>query len=370
MNRKKLHIISFDIPFPANYGGVIDVFYKIKALHKVGVEITLHCFQYGGKEQQTALAEYCKEVFYYPRNTFMNPFLGKLPYIVKTRNSKSLFERLKADNNPILFEGLHSCFWLNDIIADNRITLVRNHNIEGDYYHHLAIVEQNPIKRRYFVREAKLLNAFEPIMAKATKALAISPSDHDLLNARYGNSEYLPVFHSNSHVVINQNKEPYCLYHGNLAVGENDEAACFLVEQVFNNLPYKLILAGNNPSDRLKGLVNENGRCELKSYLSVQEIDLLISRALVNVLPTFQSTGIKLKLLNALHKGGHCVVNSEMVEETGLESLCITANTAAEMQNEIAHLFNSTSQVDYNRRKEILSFFDNKQNAQKLAALI
>ena len=29
---KEIHIITFDIPYPANYGGVIDVFYKIKAL--------------------------------------------------------------------------------------------------------------------------------------------------------------------------------------------------------------------------------------------------------------------------------------------------------------------------------------------------
>ncbi len=26
-----IHLISFDVPFPADYGGVIDVFYKIKA---------------------------------------------------------------------------------------------------------------------------------------------------------------------------------------------------------------------------------------------------------------------------------------------------------------------------------------------------
>ncbi len=32
MPDKYLHIISFDIPYPPNYGGVIDVFYKLKAL--------------------------------------------------------------------------------------------------------------------------------------------------------------------------------------------------------------------------------------------------------------------------------------------------------------------------------------------------
>jgi len=41
---KHLHIISFDIPYPANYGGVIDVFYKLRALVSAGIKIHLHAF--------------------------------------------------------------------------------------------------------------------------------------------------------------------------------------------------------------------------------------------------------------------------------------------------------------------------------------
>ena len=33
----KLHFISMDVPFPPNYGGVIDVFYKLKAFHQLGI---------------------------------------------------------------------------------------------------------------------------------------------------------------------------------------------------------------------------------------------------------------------------------------------------------------------------------------------
>ena len=35
------------MPYPPNYGGVIDVFYKIKSLHAIGIKIILHCFKYG-----------------------------------------------------------------------------------------------------------------------------------------------------------------------------------------------------------------------------------------------------------------------------------------------------------------------------------
>ena len=39
MQEVALNIICFDVPFPANYGGAIEEFYKIKALHQLGVKI-------------------------------------------------------------------------------------------------------------------------------------------------------------------------------------------------------------------------------------------------------------------------------------------------------------------------------------------
>ena len=40
----KLNVVSFDIPYPPDYGGVIDIYYKIKALNSAGIKIHLHCF--------------------------------------------------------------------------------------------------------------------------------------------------------------------------------------------------------------------------------------------------------------------------------------------------------------------------------------
>jgi len=56
---KHLHIISFDVPYPTDYGGAIDVFYKIKALHKLGIKIHLQTYEYG-RGQQDELLKYCE----------------------------------------------------------------------------------------------------------------------------------------------------------------------------------------------------------------------------------------------------------------------------------------------------------------------
>jgi len=38
---KHLHIVSFDVPAPPSYGGVIDVYYKARALADLGVKVHL-----------------------------------------------------------------------------------------------------------------------------------------------------------------------------------------------------------------------------------------------------------------------------------------------------------------------------------------
>ena len=54
----------------------------------------------------------------------------------------------------------------------------------------------------------------------------------------------------------------------------------------------------------------------------------IISKAHIHVLPSFNNTGIKIKLLNALFNGRHCVVNDQMVAGTPLGILCHVVNTA------------------------------------------
>ena len=108
---KHLHIVSFDIPYPANYGGVIDVFFRIKALSERGVKIHLHCFEYG-REHSEYLESFCYSVNYYKRDTKLTKIFSSLPYIVCSRNSEELLNNLKKDDYPILLEGLHCCMLL------------------------------------------------------------------------------------------------------------------------------------------------------------------------------------------------------------------------------------------------------------------
>ncbi|MBL0033425.1 MAG: glycosyltransferase [Bacteroidetes bacterium] len=372
MSSDHLHIISFDVPYPADYGGVIDVFFKLRALHEAGIKITLHCFEYGRTEQKE-LEKYCKKVYYYPRKNSRSLLFNTLPYIVLTRSSDQLKKRLLKDNSPILMEGLHSTFLMNDKDLADKHFFVRTHNVEHDYYTNLAKVERNIFKRYYFYNEAGKLLKYESILKKAAGVFAISPSDKEHFKLLSKKVQYLPAFHPFNSVSVKEGNEDFFLYHGNLSVGENNEAAQFLIKEVFNDIPYKLIIAGSKPSAELQNAVSESKNVELIQNCSPEKIYELIANAKCNILPTFQSTGIKLKLLAALFLGKFCLVNTPMVVNTGLESLCEIADTAFEMKNRVSEIYkqkNFPEELIAQRKKILEQNFSNQSGAKKLISAI
>ncbi|MDR3060779.1 MAG: glycosyltransferase family 1 protein, partial [Dysgonamonadaceae bacterium] len=154
--KKYLNIVSFNIPFPASYGGVIDVFYKLKALHECGVKIILHTFEYG-RAPADELNKYCEEVHYYQRRIGFNSQLTKLPYIVNSRRTKKLLVNLLKNDYPILFEGLHTCCYLDHPKLQDRLKMVRAHNIEHIYYKGLSRNSDTLPKKLYmFIESGRL----------------------------------------------------------------------------------------------------------------------------------------------------------------------------------------------------------------------
>jgi hypothetical protein len=368
---RHLNIIAMDIPLPANYGGVIDVYFKMKSLLALGVKIHLHVYEYG-RSRNDDLLKVCESVSYYPRRTTRQYLLHRKPYIVASRNSDRLINALCRNDYPILFEGLHTCYYLNHQRLKNRVKIVRSHNVEHDYYRSLASVERNVFKQIYFTREADKLERFEKVLKHATGIAAISKKDTEYLKTKFSNVQQVSAFHPHEEVEIASGKGDFCLYHGSLDVGENNQAAMYLVEKVFSKCNHKLIIAGKKPSKELKNAVALKNNIELKTSLDTSGIHELIREAQINVLPTFQATGLKLKLLAALYSGRHCVVNTPMIENTGLENVCRVEDKIGSMISAINDVMDQEmTDPDKLTRKETLNQgFGNLSNAEKLYEMI
>ncbi|MCX6269245.1 MAG: glycosyltransferase family 1 protein [Bacteroidetes bacterium] len=368
MGSPELHIISFDIPFPANYGGVIDVYYKIRALHRAGIGIHLHCFEYR-REPAGELDQYCTSVKYYPRKTGFLANFGMKPYIVASRMSQELVQNLMNDAHPVLFEGLHTCGIISDPRLKGRFLIYRESNIEHHYYLHLSRAEKNPWKKVYFLVESLKLKFFQKNLRHASVMLAVSQDDSAYLSAAFPAKKvvYLPSFHRDNEVKTLPGRGNYALYQGKLSVPENSVAAEFLISKVWEDSFPELVIAGLDPPDWLSRLASKRPNIRIVENPADDEMFRLIREAQVNIMVTFQPTGLKLKLLNALFNGRYCLVNPAMVAGTSLEELCSIATGEEAFKLELKRLFLlEFTQNQINKRESILREHYSNQNNCKL----
>lgn len=352
-----LHIVSFNVPWPANYGGVMDVFYRLRALSRAGLRIHLHCYTYG-RAEAPELEALCAEVHYYRRD--MSPLrqLDSRPFIVSSRCNKELKKRLLQDRYPILLEGLHCCSLLeDDTLLRDRVVMVRAHNIETDYYSRLAHSEHNLLRKAYLALDAAKLKRYEPVLQRAAAVFAISEADRQgLLQMGCREVRLVTGGHPYDQVSAPTGRGNYALYHGQLSVAENIRAVEWLITNVFSGSDHRLVVAGLNPAASLRRLIERHPNVSLVDSPDDATMHRLVADAQVNILYTDQPTGMKLKLLHALFCGRHCLVNSPMVAGTGLADLCRVADTAEAMRNELNRLMQTDfTTADIALRTERLS---------------
>lgn len=339
----RIQIVSFQVPWPADYGGVIDVAHKLRALHEAGVGVTLHTYAYGGREAGAKeLERWCDEVYVYPRQTGLRSQLSLDPYIVNSRRDPLLLERLMADDAPVLLEGLHTCSLLGPLRAAGRTVAVRTHNVEHDYYRGLARNAAPGMKKLFYSVESTRLRRYEGQLAQASVLMAISPDDADYFRRRFPDVavEYVPPFFDDRAAVVAAAEGVELLYHGNLTVEENIKAVGMIVDSVLPMMKSgaRLTVAGRSPSDALRCRVEAAGGRVIADP-SDEELESLIRGARVNILITSQATGIKLKLMNVLSRAeGHCLVNRAMVTDPALARICTVAPTCRTIADEADRL--------------------------------
>lgn len=369
MENRKLHILALDVPFPADYGGAIDMFYRIKALHELGLELTIHVFEYG-RGKHAELEKYGK-VIYYQRKRGLSQNLSLRPFIVQSRKNKALLQNLLKDDAPILFEGIHTSVYLEDERLKDRLTMVRMHNLEHEYYKGLK-KNAGWLKKQFFHVEAWKLRRYQSILSKAKHVLAIKESDAKALKQFNAETHVLPASIpelNGSFGTVGR----YALFHGNLSVPENDKGAKWVIDTLDSVLDqhFELVVAGKHPGKKLKTLCEKAG-VKLIANPSDKTMDQLIREAQIHVLFSPVSSGIKLKLLACLHSPGQILLNDKMLGSKSLEQFCTVANTPKEFKMHFLGLKNKVlSQEEYKQRIQFMDqHFNNKKNCELILNLM
>jgi len=341
MNGKEfhLHIVAFDIPWPADYGGVIDIYHKVRLLAAAGVRIHLHCFRYGRRRPADHLLTLCEEVRYYERHTGLPAFFSLTPYIVRSRRSRQLERMLLLDGHPILCEGIHTCALVREPRLRRRL-IFRPSNVEHEYYLGLFRQERHPLRRLFFLTEAWKLRWWERHLRHVRAIVPVS--DHDLawFRRRFPRvpATLIPSFTPYDEVEVVPGRGTFALFHGKLSVRDNEAAALFLVREVAPRTAMPLVIAGSAPSRRLRRAVAAARGVTLVAGPDDATMDRLLRDAHVHLLLTGVATGIKLKLLIALFRGRYLVVNKAMITSAGLEGCILPAGGAGEIARRLDEL--------------------------------
>jgi predicted nucleic acid-binding protein len=215
---------------------------------------------------------------------------------------------------------------------------------------------------------------YQKVLRHASLMLVVSKDDTEYLQRHFPGNDvvYLPSFHANDAVESRPGSGEYALYNGNIEVPENAHAVRYLIKEVFNDLDLPLIVAGMNPPDNITRLAEQHKNIRIVANPDDAEMFDLIGNAHINILVTFQATGLKLKLLNTLYRGRFCLVNDKMLNGTGLEDLCITAKSSKEFKQKLKILFkkNFTASEIELRNKVLERRYSNDRNAQILLELV
>lgn len=310
---------------------MIDAFYRCRALKKAGVKITLHTYEYGrGKPPE--LEAVAEKVIYYPRPVRLRDAFSSTPFIVRSRRSEALLENLLKDNDPIFFEGQHTCAILDHPQLKDRRKFVRVHNIEWQYYALLAKRTANLKKRLFFQWESRKLKRFDQQLILAETLFCVSHQDFDHYRKIHPNVILMPSSSPFTIPEATAKRERYAIYHANLSIEENEEAALWIIDAFIHyGSPMPLVVTGKNPSVKLIEAAAKLPDCKLIANPDQETMSRLILEAGVQLLITFQNSGIKLKLINSLVSGGVCIANEEMVGGTDLGSFCLLVRTPEEL---------------------------------------
>lgn len=366
MPEKYLHIICFDNPYPPVYGGVIDVFYKIKALHELGVKIDLHCFVDEIPEETTVLKNFTENCYFYKRDKSIFNLFSAKPFSVASRRHKALLKNLNKNNADILFEGLQSTSVIRVRCFKNRRMYLRLHNLENNYYKGLSNTETNLLKRFLYGMESLKYENYLKVLAEFCCVFTLSSFETEAVNKLYNNAEYIPVFHGNESVATISDFGQYAFYNGDLRICDNLKAANFLIDVFQSVKNYQLIIASSLENDALVKKCEQLKNVKYEVIKSQEHLEELARNAHINVMLSFQESGTKLKAVNALFQSRHCIINKNMIDDTRLQNLCELAETKNDFVEAIEILKSKPFEGCEKRMLVLEQVLNDRVNAQKL----
>ena len=349
-----IHIVTPDVPSPADADILQDIYLKIKALHNAGIKIHLHSFEFG-KGTSSILEQYCHRIKYYRRNKVSELLSSSnTPYSVASRSNRELVKNLFADDFPILYEGISTTFpvlWQHS--GNHKLQHLNLSRDDEKYYKNLAsLMPWGLNKLTYFYESWKCRSYLKKLDQNSNITISSSPPITGIQEASFS-----------------ERQGSFCLYFGKLSDKENEYAALWLLENIFNEVEIPFVIAGSNPSPQLEQAAHLRLHTCLVGDPTERELDELIKKAQIILLPSFIDASPVNRLYKSLSMGRYGVVNEKAVGGSALGSLCSVAGTPEVFKENAIRLFNEPFSIDFHHAR-IQKLAENQNDKSDISDLL
>lgn len=333
----KITFIANEMPYPPNHGGRVDIWRRIKGMHKAGVRLQFIAWQ-GSNPEHRAKREDIEELGKYVDEVHLinidRSWLGRalrLPYLLHYPSlaaTMTIASRQKRDLSDLVRLYSPSAVWLESIygaalaqkLTDKHKTplYVRSHNIEHQYMRRLAVLATD-VQERIALRLNMLhLESLERRLLKRARRFYDCSYD-DLLwwqGQGYDNGIFLPQtivpeedFFPSQNPLF-QPGEFDVIFMGNLHSPNNVEGLLWFLEQV---LPIvvaarpeaRILIAGSRPKDEIRAACTHHRQITLMPNPANSTDIYLAGKVLVN--PILSGSGVMVKSIEMLFFDGFLV---------------------------------------------------------------
>jgi len=357
----KILFLTTKFPYPPDSGGKIDTYNNLFLLSKNFDVILIYLEEKSKYEDAFKYKTGIKDIYNFPldvRNRFWSIILNlfsRNPYTVKKYHSKEIYRKIKdlikKENISVLFlDHLHVAFYGELAKKDfpSIKILLREHNVESEFWQRMYLEEKSFFKRLYFKIQAKKILDYEKNIVKIfNKCLIISKRDEEILHNICKQAKTVAV---PTAINLNEYKKYWALdpvpfsiiFVGDYSWPPNTKGILWFLEEVWprvkNNFPeVKIFIVGRNPTNAMKKYLSQ----DVIITGEVKSVKEWIARASIFIAPLFSGAGIRIKILEAMAMERPVISTSLGAEGINIKHMknIIIADTKEQFLDGIKYLF-------------------------------
>jgi len=314
MYKKKVLIASPFFPYPPNFGGVYDVFARIKDLKSIGCTIDL---VYTEKQKPQAediafLSQYINKAFFVKRKNKIHNLLSLKPLQVNSRSGlRNIF--LEENYDLLIIEGDSAAEVLKNNSLKAKKRVLRVHNNESYYFKNLAKSATNPLEKLYYYSESIKFKKYSKMLYKSIDRLwFISKDEYSNYKKTKNHTKgiHLPSpVKMNETNSINDLNTMKVLFVGALFMPNNLEAIDWYLknihEHILQDFPEYTFLIAGSTGRFTKDYYNEkfSGYQAIELFFNLESLDEVYKKASIFVNPMQHGAGVKIKSIHSMING-------------------------------------------------------------------